>query len=294
MQRRKFTSLLTLSALAMSIGDLKSLAKWSSTLKGSSKTPALFVGHGSPMNAIEENQFVQGFRNVAKSLPEIQAILVVSAHWLTKGTAVTAMENPKTIHDFGGFPPELFAQQYPAKGSPELANEIKELVKQTEVHLDNDWGLDHGSWTILKHFYPEANIPVVQFSIDYYQPLSYHIELAQQLQTLRDKGVLIIGSGNIVHNLRAVDFQRINDVGYGYDWAKEARAYVNKCLENNDLKALCNIEGGPAALKMAIPTPDHYIPLLYVLGLKGQNESIELFNDELMAGSLSMTSLRIA
>ena len=277
----------------MQIGNLKSLEYWSHTLKGSELTPSLFVGHGSPMNAIEKNEFVQGFLDTASELPEIQAILVISAHWLTKGTAVTAMGNPKTIHDFGGFPPELFAQQYPAPGSPQLAKEIKDLLINTPIHLDHEWGLDHGTWIILKHFYPNAAIPVVQFSIDYSQPLSYHFELAKQLISLRKKGVLIIGSGNIVHNLRAVDFSKINEVGYGYEWAHEARAYVNNCIRTENFKALQEIEQGPAALQMAIPTPDHYIPLLYILGLKNKDEELHFFNDKLLGGSLSMTSLKI-
>lgn len=293
MERRKFTSLLTLSAMAMQIGNLKSLENWSQSLKGSALTPTLFIGHGSPMNAIEKNEFVQGFQKTASSLPEIQAILVISAHWLTNGTAVTAMDKPKTIHDFGGFPPELFAQQYPAPGSPELAQEIKNLIPDTHIHLDHEWGLDHGTWTILKHFYPEANIPVVQFSIDYRQPLSYHFNLAKQLAELRKKGVLIIGSGNIVHNLRAVDFSKINEVGYGYEWAQEARAYVNNCILTENFEALQKIEKGPHALQLAIPTPDHYIPLLYILGLKNKDEELQFFNDQLLAGSLSMTSLKI-
>lgn len=277
----------------MQIGNLKSLENWSQSLKGSALTPTLFIGHGSPMNAIEKNEFVLGFQDTAMGLPEIQAILVISAHWLTNGTAVTAMEKPKTIHDFGGFPPELFAQQYPAPGSPELAQEIKNLIPDTPIHLDHEWGLDHGTWTILKHFYPAANIPVVQFSIDYRQPLSYHFNLAKQLSSLRKKGVLIIGSGNIVHNLRAVDFSKINEVGYGYEWAHEARAYVNNCIRTENFKALQEIEQGPAALQMAIPTPDHYIPLLYILGLKNKEEELQFFNDKLLAGSLSMTSLKI-
>ncbi len=293
MKRRDFTTLLTLSAMAMPIGNLKSLENWSQTLQGSSLTPSLFIGHGSPMNAIEENEFVQGFRTAAAKLPEIQAILVISAHWLTNGTAVTAMEKPKTIHDFGGFPAELFAQQYPAPGSPTLAQEIKDLMHETPVLLDNDWGLDHGTWTLLKHLYPEAKIPVVQFSIDYKQPLSYHFELAQALQALRKKGVLIIGSGNIVHNLRAVDFSKINEVGYGYEWAHEARAFVNQSIRTGNFKALMNLEAAPIAMKMAVPTPDHYIPLLYILGLKNEKEELSFFNDKLLAGSLSMTSLQI-
>jgi 4,5-DOPA dioxygenase extradiol len=177
--------------------------------------------------------------------------------------------------------------------SPTLAQEIKDLMHETPVHLDNDWGLDHGTWTVLKHLYPEANIPVVQFSIDYKQPLSYHFELAQALQALRKKGVLIIGSGNIVHNLRAVDFSKINEVGYGYEWAHEARAFVNQAIRTENFKALMNLEAAPIAMKMAVPTPDHYIPLLYILGLKNEKEELSFFNDKLLAGSLSMTSLQI-
>ena len=210
------------------MSPLQHLSNWGSSLQKTDLTPALFIGHGSPMNAIEENQFVSGFRKIASELPEIQAILVVSAHWLTRGTAVTAMQNPRTIHDFGGFPQALFEQQYPAPGSPELAKTIQSLFAEGTVHEDHEWGLDHGTWTVLKHLYPSAQIPVVQLSIDYQLPLKQHFELATLLQKLRQRGVLIIGSGNIVHNLRAVDFSKINTVGYGYDWAHESRAFVNE------------------------------------------------------------------
>jgi 4,5-DOPA dioxygenase extradiol len=214
MKRRDFTSLLTLSTIGLSMTTLKELSNWGTTLQSSQRIPSLFLGHGNPMNAIEENQFVDGFRNIAKTLPEIQAILVVSAHWLTRGTAVTAMAQPRTIHDFSGFPQALFEQQYPAPGSPELAKEIIQMISATAVHEDHEWGLDHGTWTVLKHLYPAANIPVVQFSIDVQLSLAAHFQLAKELNALRSKGVLIIGSGNIVHNLRAVDFSRINEVGF--------------------------------------------------------------------------------
>lgn len=275
------------------MSPLQHLSNWGSSLQQTDTIPALFIGHGSPMNALEENQFVTGFRNMAKTLPEIQAILVVSAHWLTKGTAVTAMQNPRTIHDFGGFPKALFEQQYPAPGWPMLAKEIQDILLPTAVHADHEWGLDHGTWTVLKHLYPAAQIPVVQLSIDYQLSLAQHFELANLLQKLRKRGVLIIGSGNIVHNLRAVDFSKINEVGYGFNWAHESRAFVNEKIQARDFKALLQLENAPKALRMAVPTTDHYIPLLYSLGLAQTNEEIQFFNDELLAGSLSMTSLRI-
>ena len=186
-----------------SINDLDKIASSFSTTE---KMPVLFLGHGSPMNAIEENQFVTGFRNLAQNLPKPNAILCVSAHWFTKGSKVTAMEMPKTIHDFGGFPKELFEVQYPAHGSPELATITQELLLPTVVELDLHWGLDHGAWSVIKHLYPKADIPVIQLSIDYSKPAEYHFQLAQQLSRLREKGILIIGSGNIIHNLRLVDF----------------------------------------------------------------------------------------
>lgn len=293
MKRRDFTSLLTLSTIGLSMTTLKELSNWGTTLQSSQRIPALFLGHGNPMNAIEENQFVDGFRNIAKTLPEIQAILVVSAHWLTRGTAVTAMAQPRTIHDFGGFPQALFEQQYPAPGSPELAKEIIQMISATAVHEDHEWGLDHGTWTVLKHLYPAANIPVVQFSIDVQLSLAAHFQLAKELNALRSKGVLIIGSGNIVHNLRAVDFSRINEVGFGYDWAHESRKFVNDQILSRNYSALFSLEKAPKALQMAVPTTDHYIPLLYTLGLAENTDEIALFNDELLAGSLSMTSLKI-
>lgn len=257
------------------------------------KMPVLFLGHGSPMNAIEENQFVQGFRNVAKTIAKPNAILCVSAHWYTKGTKVTAMNFPPTIHDFGGFPEELFKVQYNAPGSPELAQATQGLLLPTEVDLDHNWGLDHGAWSVIKHLYPNADIPVIQLSIDYTKPAEYHFELAQKLQKLRERGILIIGSGNIVHNLRLVDFANINKVDYGYEWAHEAFETVNNQLLKGDFKSLINYEKQSKAIQLAIPTPDHYLPLLYILGLQNKNEELSLFNNHLLAGSLSMTSVKV-
>ncbi|MEO8236370.1 MAG: 4,5-DOPA dioxygenase extradiol [Flavobacterium sp.] len=275
----------------MNLNDLNTI---SSQFSLTPKMPILFLGHGNPMNAIEENQFVAGFRNIAKTLPKPNAILCISAHWFTKGTKVTAMEFPPTIHDFGGFPSALFAVQYPAKGSPELAKETKHLLSPTLVELDEKWGLDHGAWSVIKHLYPEANIPVIQLSIDYTKPANYHFELAQKLQLLRHRGILIIGSGNIIHNLRLVDFNNFNKVDYGYDWAIEAQETINSYLLEGNYKPLINYKNQNSSFQLAIPTPDHYLPLLYTLGLQDKTDNLTLFNDNLLAGSLSMTSVKIS
>ena len=254
--------------------------------------PVLFLGHGSPMNAIEENEFVQGFRNIAKNIPKPNAILCVSAHWETKGTFVTAMKNPPTIHDFGGFPKQLFEVQYPAPGSPNLAQETKKLITKTEVRFDEKWGLDHGAWSVIKHLYPKADIPVIQLSLDYSQSPQYHYALAQQLSDLRDKGVLIIGSGNMVHNLGMVAWNRLNET-YGFDWALEASTNMKKMILSGDHPSLINFRSQGKAFDLAIPTPEHYLPLLYVLALQNKQDQVQLFNDKPVAGSLTMTSLKI-
>ena len=272
------------------LNDLHSI---SSTFSNTDKMPVLFLGHGSPMNAIEENQFVAGFRNLAKTLPQPNAILCVSAHWFTKGTKVTAMEMPRTIHDFGGFPQALFDVQYPAKGSPELAVETQKILDPILVELDEHWGLDHGAWSVIKHLYPKANVPVIQLSIDYTKPAQYHFDLAQKLSALRTKGILIVGSGNIIHNLRLVNFPNLNKDNYGYDWAIEAREIINAHLLDGNFKPLIDFEKQSQALQLAIPTPEHYLPLIYTLGLKGKQEELGLFNDKLLGGSLSMTSVKI-
>lgn len=294
MNRQKFLKTLAALPLINTNMNLHELDNLSSSFANTAIMPTLFLGHGSPMNAIEENEFVRGFRNIAKTLPKPNAILCISAHWFTSGTKVTAMETPPTIHDFGGFPRELFEVQYPAKGSPELAKTTKELLSPTLVELDQKWGLDHGAWSVIKHLYPNADVPVIQMSIDYTQPASYHYELAKRLNALRKKGILIIGSGNIIHNLRLVDFQNMNRDNYGYDWAVEARASINKHLLDGNYQPLIDFEKQSKAYQLAIPTPDHYLPLIYILGLQQKGEKIALFNDKLMAGSLSMTSLKIA
>ncbi|MDD4374513.1 MAG: 4,5-DOPA dioxygenase extradiol [Bacteroidales bacterium] len=271
---------------------LNTLTKLANQAGKSVKMPVLFLGHGSPMNAIEENEFVTGFRAIATTIPKPTAILCISAHWETRGTFVTAMENPKTIHDFGGFPKALFEVQYPAPGSPELANVTRSLISKTEVGLDDKWGLDHGAWSVIKHLYPKADIPIIQMSLDYTQSPQNHYEIAQQIKSLREKGVLIIGSGNIVHNLRMVSWQRLNDT-FGYDWAVEANDQMKKFILNGDHKQLINFRSQGKAFDLAIPTPEHYLPLLYSLGLQDKNDEISIFNDKAVGGSLTMTSVRI-
>lgn len=271
---------------------LKDLNKITSELNNTAKMPALFLGHGSPMNAIDENEFVDGFRKIAAEIPKPSAILCVSAHWETRGTFVTAMENPPTIHDFGGFPRELFAVEYPVMGSPDLAYEAKSIITKTEVGLDDKWGLDHGAWSVIRHMYPEADIPVIQLSLDYYQNAQYHYELARELRSLREKGVLIIGSGNMVHNLRMVAWQQLNDT-FGFDWAIEANEKMKHFILNDDHKSLIDYDKQGKAFDLAIPTPEHYMPLLYALAVKDQREQATLFNDKAVGGSLTMTSLKI-
>lgn len=271
---------------------LNALNNITGSLENTPKMPVLFLGHGSPMNAIEENEFVQGFRNISSGIERPKAIIVVSAHWETVGTRVTAMEHPATIHDFGGFPKELYQVQYPAPGMPELAQEVKDMTQSTEVHLDNKWGLDHGSWTVIRHMYPTADIPVVQLSLDYHKTPKEHYELAKELNKLREKGILIVGSGNIVHNLRMVYWQKLNE-NYGYDWAIEANEKMKHFIMNGDHLALINYSKQGKAFELSIPTPEHYLPLLYALALKNNKDEIRIFNDEPVGGSLSMTSVKI-
>ena len=286
----KSLALIPLTGAAMKLNELNNMtAPFSST----EQMPVLFLGHGSPMNAIEENEFVTGFRNIGKTLPKPNAIICVSAHWETRGTYVTAMQKPPTIHDFGGFPKALFDVQYPAPGNPELAKETKSLIKKTEVGLDDKWGLDHGAWSVIKHLYPKADVPVIQLSLDYYQTPQYHYELAKELSSLRKKGVLIIGSGNMVHNLGLVAWDKLNADEYGFDWAIEASEKMKKYILSNDHKQLINFKSHGKAFDLAIPTPEHFLPLLYTLALKKENEQVTLFNDKAIAGSLTMTSLKI-
>jgi len=254
--------------------------------------PVLFIGHGSPRNGIEINDFSKTWSDFGKKIPKPKAVLCVSAHWLTKGTAITAMPYPRTIHDFGGFPADLFAVTYPAPGSPDLALQTKTVIKKTNVSLDHDWGLDHGTWTVVRHMYPKANIPVLQLSIDYYKPGEFHYELAKELQALRKRGVLIIGSGNMVHNLGMVAWDKMNEKSYGYDWALEMNQLFKDKITEKDHTSLIHYEKLNKAAKLAIPTPDHYWPLIYTLGASNIKDSISFFNDRPVAGSLTMTGVK--
>jgi len=254
--------------------------------------PVLFVGHGSPMNGIQDSEFSRRWTQTAKEIPTPKAVLVISAHWFTKGTRITAMDFPQTIHDFSGFTPELSAVQYPAPGSSILAHEAVSLVKSTNVELDHDWGLDHGSWTIIRHMYPDASIPVLQLSIDYSKAPQYHYDLARELYELRKKGVLIIGSGNMVHNLRMAAWDKLNE-SYAYDWATEINEQFKYLIAKGDHNALINFNRLGRAAELAIPTVEHYLPLLYTLGLKDSKDPVSFFNDKTVGGSLTMTSVRL-
>lgn len=255
--------------------------------------PILFIGHGSPMNGIEDNEFSNRWKKMADEIPVPSAVLVVSAHWLTRGTKITTMNSPKTIHDFGGFPQALFDVKYNAPGNIALAEETRMLLQPTSIELNHDWGLDHGTWTVVRHMYPDAKIPVLQLSIDYTQGSQYHYNLSKQLYALRKKGVLIIGSGNMVHNLGMVAWDKIEVPGFGFDWALEMNDTFKNLIKNGDHKPLINYEKLGAAAKLAIPSPEHYWPLLYTLGLQGKNEKIAFFNDKAVMGSITMTSVKI-
>jgi 4,5-DOPA dioxygenase extradiol len=219
-------------------------------------------------------------------------VLVVSAHWFINGTRITAMDFPSTIHDFGGFPQELYQVQYPAPGSLVLAEEAKSLIHTTNVELDHDWGLDHGTWSIVRHMYPQADIPVLQLSIDYTKPAGYHYELAKELIALRKRGVLIMGSGNMVHNLRMLAWDKLDEPGFGFDWALHMNDTFKQLITNGSHETLIQYEKLGKEALLSIPTPEHYLPLIYSLGLSNQKDSIQFFNDKAVAGSLTMTSVQ--
>jgi len=292
MERGKFIASIFLTTTAMT--TLSLFKNFTDTLKEQEQLmPVLFIGHGSPMNGIEDTIFSRNWTQMAKDIPTPNAVLVVSAHWLSRGTKITAMDFPKTIHDFGGFPPELFAVQYPAPGNPILAKETAGLIHSTQVELDHDWGLDHGTWTVVRHMYPDANIPVLQLSIDYTKAPQWHYDLAKEIHALRKKGVLIIGSGNMVHNLRMVAWDKLNEPEYGYDWALTMNEKFKQLISSRDYTSLINYESLGTAAKLAIPTSEHYLPLLYTLGLSDSKDTISFFNDKAVGGSLTMTSVKI-
>lgn len=248
--------------------------------------PAVFFGHGSPMNALEKNRYTDAWRQIGASMPNPKAILCVSAHWYIRGTAVTAMQQPRTIHDFGGFPRELFEVRYPAPGSPALAARVRDLLAPVEVSLDQTWGLDHGAWSVLVHAFPNANVPVVQLSIDASKPAHWHYELATRLAPLRNEGVLIAGSGNVVHNLGAI---RWEDDASPFDWAVRSNTKVRSHLTAREHKPLIEFESFGTDGQLSIPTPEHYVPLLYVIAQQqAADEIISIPLDGIELGSVSM------
>ena len=267
------------------------------TLPHTDPMPVLFIGHGSPMNAIEDNVFSRTWREVAAALPRPHAVLCISAHWETRGTQVTAMPRPRTIHDFGGFPQALFDVRYEAPGSLALAQETRSAVKRVEVGADNDWGLDHGAWSVLRQMYPAADVPIVQLSLNYTQGAQYHYDLAKELAPLRERGVLILGSGNMVHNLRRVVLpnRSVDDFNapFGLDWALEARALFKELIDARNHQPLIDYHTLGRAVALAVPTPEHYLPMLYALALQDDRDELSYFNDQPVAGSLTMTALRI-
>jgi len=255
-----------------------------------SKMPVLFVGHGNPMNAIEESEFTTGWKRVVLNIPKPEAILCISSHWETRGTYFTASSRPETIHDFEGFPRQLYELTYPAPGSPELAVLAKDSISDKDTALDMDHGLDHGVWAVLKWLYPEANIPVVQMSINNTKDADWHVYTARELSILREKGVLIIGSGLMVYNLRMMDWK--NPAG-GFAWAETARAMIKELIIENKIDLLCKYDTLGMEMKLAIPSPEHFIPLLYALAMQDSGENISFFNDKIIFGSISMTSFLI-
>lgn len=284
-----------MTLLHSEINELKldSLHQFTKNFKATERMPALFVGHGNPMNAIEDNIFTRGFESIAKELPRPNAILCISAHWETRGTFVTAMKQPETIHDFGGFLSRLYEVQYPALGSPELALAIQQGITSTSVNLTNEWGLDHGCWTVAKFLFPKADIPVIEMSIDYSKPAAFHYQLGKELSALRRKGVIIIGSGNSIHNLRMVDWSNMDTVDSGYDWAIGVNERIRQFITEGDHQSLVNFDKLGKEFKLAIPTPEHFIPLLYTLALQEKDEVPYIFNDHLVAGSLNMMSVKL-
>ena len=255
------------------------------------RLPAIFFGHGNPMNALAENTYTAAWRRIGKQTPRPEAILAISAHWFVPGTGVTISTAPRTIHDFGGFPRELYQVQYPAPGDPVLARRVQELLRPVPVELDNSWGLDHGTWSVLKHAYREANIPVVQISIDETKPPIFHFEIGKRLAALREEGILIVGSGNLVHNLHAYAWGR--HMPEPYDWAVRFEKEARDMMIAEEYKPLIGYEHlGPEA-QLSIPTPDHYLPLLYVLGARQQGESVTFPVEGVDGGSISMLAVQV-
>ena len=276
------------TARGMKLSDLKKMAD---DLPANETQPAIFLGHGNPMNALDDNSFTQKLAAIGQALPKPKAALVISAHWLTSGSYVSAVANPKTIYDFGGFPPELYRVVYPAKGSPENAKLVQETIKKAMVHIDDSMGLDHGAWTVLRHMWPLADVPVFQLSIDFYQSPRWHYELAQELKSLRKKGIMIIGSGNITHNLRLANFEPAGDKVD--DWALEFDEAIKSRILAHDHDGLIDYMKLGKAAQLAVPTNDHYLPLLYTLGLQEKNESSSFLYEGFQNSNISMRCVRI-
>ncbi len=288
MHRQDFIKSLSLLALSGVVSKASALNLFLDIAPNSAKTPLLFVGHGSPINGIEDNKYSNVWKDLGKKLDPPTAIICISAHWLTKGTFVTGLQEQPTIHTFNNFPKELFDVRYKAKGNPILANEVQQLITTTNIEISHDWGLDHGAWMILRRLYPDANIPVIQLSVNYSQSASYHYELGKQLSKLRRKGVLILGSGNMIHNLYTT-----KSGSEPYDWALEAQSQFNKHILDFNHQPLLKYQSLGTYATNAIPTPDHFFPLTYILGLQEPGETVSIFNDDILSGSLSMTSLII-
>ena len=250
--------------------------------------PAVFIGHGSPMNTLAHNEYTEAWQRIGVAVPRPNAVLAVSAHWYIRGTAVTVMQTPRTIHDFGGFPQALFDFQYAAPGSPALAQRVRELLAPLDVRADENWGLDHGTWSVLAHVFPQADVPVVQLSIDATQPAAFHYDLGKRLAPLRDEGVLIVGSGNVVHNLGVLNR---SDDARAYDWAVRFNAMVRNLLTRRDHQPLVDYQKMGDDARMSVPTPEHYLPLLYIIGLQDERESIALPVDGIQNASISMLSV---
>jgi 4,5-DOPA dioxygenase extradiol len=273
--------------------QLQDLHQTTSGFKSTRRYPAWFIGHGNPMNVLLDNAFTKSLAAMGKSLHEKpHAILVISAHWLSKsGTFVSVTSKPETIYDFYGFPDAMYKIKYPAPGAPDYAQEVKETITSVDVQEDHEWGLDHGAWTVLKHAFPHATIPVFQMSIDYSKPAAWHFKLASELQSLRNKGVLIIGSGNIVHNLRTADFHNIQ--ANPYDWAKEFDDISKRKILSREFNDLVEYEKLGQSARMSIPTPDHYYPMIYGLGLVTDKDEVKFTYEEIQNASVSMRCFEI-
>jgi 4,5-DOPA dioxygenase extradiol len=292
MNRRKFIKTASIAGLSVvAMNDLNAFTNVVSEWKDTSQPmPVIFIGHGAPLYVLDDNKYSNAWKKIGQTIPKPKAILSISAHWLTPGkTLITAAPKPPTIHDFGRMDDRLFKMQYPAPGDPQLAQEIAHTISKVAVGLDHDWGFDHGTWCVLHHMFPNADIPVLQFSINYNQGAAFHFELANQLSFLRKKGVLILCSGNIVHNLGQLKFPEMSS----YDWAIEFDETARLLMDKGDFRSLLEYEKLGKAARLSIPTPDHYFPLIYALGLKSDKDTLSYPVEGISYGSTSMRSVLI-